>query len=285
MSDEQNERRIYRLDNEHDFRWADLEEFVPEQPKVPDALQPFFPTGETVDEVGELSIYAFDDEAPHFAEGEGSVEATPEELAEWRALWTSVEEAQQVLRRRLEEAQAAYEETARQALADLATAMEPWAAVEATLKERSSELAAKLHVHRTAAEEWKKAREEKEQEHLDTIEGPRVIVLYKPKSLGSRNKADRVARVHLVGCKRRAQSSNAGLRAGEAWNRLKSPYDWIRGTWSGDGEKMQVKFCSFCKPWAVFQEHIEDFPSPRYSNQGTTLGEIRLTDVPEGWTS
>ncbi|WP_168713684.1 hypothetical protein [Streptomyces sp. A0642] len=295
MTDEQNERRIYRLDNDHDFEWADLEEFVPDEPKVPEELRPLFPTGKTVDEVGELRIRAYDDEPPRFSEGEASVEATAQEMAEWRAAWARMEEEQQALRARLRGAQEAYEATVREALADLAEAMKPWGAVEAVLKERAAELAEKLHIHRTAAEEWKAAREAKEQEHLDTIDGPRVIVLYKPNSLGSGKQADHIAKVHLVACKRRntkgqwfgasRMDDDEGLRAGEAWYRLTHPAEWIRSAFWGNTKAMRVKFCSACKPWTVFQEHIEDFPTPCYSNQGMTLGGIRLTDIPEGWTS
>ncbi|MFE4863257.1 hypothetical protein, partial [Streptomyces sp. NPDC056670] len=59
MSDKQNERRVYALSEEHEYKWADLEDLVPEETKVPAALQPFFPTGDAVDEVDGLSIYAY----------------------------------------------------------------------------------------------------------------------------------------------------------------------------------------------------------------------------------
>jgi hypothetical protein len=298
MPDEQDERRVYSLSDEHD-EWADLEDLVPEKPRIPDSLCPVFPDGDTVDEVGELTIYAHGDEAPYFPEGGESVEATPQEVAEWRATWASVEQAQQALRARLHEAAEEYERVAKEALADLAKAMEPWAPVEATLKGRSLELAAKLHEHRTAAKEWEAAQEAKEQEHLDTIHGPRTLVLYKPESLSSRRQSDHIARVHLTTCGRRAKKggggflptgwdNDEGLRANDAWQRLTHPDEWIRGTWGDISKNMRVKFCSFCKPWTVFQEHLDEvpFPRPRYdSRMNAWVGEVRLTDVPDAWAA
>ncbi|MGW1436803.1 hypothetical protein ACWD7M_16330 [Streptomyces griseus] len=292
MPGTQPEPKIYRLSDEHDYTWADLEDLAPETPSVPDELKPFFPTGETVDEVGELHVYGHS--SPKFASGDEAVEATPQEMAEWRAVWADVEQAQQALRVRLKGAQEAYEAAAKEALADLATAMQPWAAVETVLKERTAALAATLHSHRQAAEKWQAEQEKKQQEHLDTIEGPRTVVLYKPKRLSSHNKADHVARVHLVTCKRRAAKSAAvggrhdndeGLRAGEAWKRLTSPRDWTRGYMDREVANLRVKFCSFCRPWTVFEEHIKDFPRPRYSSRMTpVLGEVMLTEIPDNWT-
>lgn len=152
MSEEQDERRVYSLSNEH-YDWAEVEDLAPDVPELPDELLPLFPTGETVGEVDDLSTYGFDGEAPHFGGSQESVEATPQEMAEWRAVWGGVEEAQRVLRVRLWSARVAYETAAKEALAELTEAMKPWAPVEATLKARSSELAAKLHSHRTVAEQ------------------------------------------------------------------------------------------------------------------------------------
>jgi hypothetical protein len=286
---------MYSLSNEHDVEWADVEDLVPEPPEIPDALRPFYPTGETVEHVEDLQILAFNGEAPYFARGEPSVEATPQEMAEWRAAWAEVTKAQQAFRARLKKAQEAYDAAAREALADLAEATQPWLAVEATLKARAAELAAKVHAHRTAAKEYMAKREAKEQEHLDTIHGPRVIVLYKPKSLSSQKQADHIARVHLVTCKRRAElpapvgqslPDDEGLRANEAWHRLTHPDEWIRSVWGDVGKNMRVKFCSFCKPWTVFEEHIDGFPRPRYNGRmNPVLGDLRLTDLPETWTN
>ena len=123
MSDEQAERRVYRLDNGHYMQWADVEDLAPEPIEVPDALRPLYPTGETVEEVDELSVYAYEDVAPHFPEQEQAIEATPQEMAEWRAIWASMGEAQQAFRARLETACEAYEAAAQKALADLTEAM------------------------------------------------------------------------------------------------------------------------------------------------------------------
>jgi hypothetical protein len=283
---------VYSLSDEHD-EWSDTEDLVPEEPRVPAALRPLFPDGETVGEVGGLTIYAHGG-APYFGSTQ-AVEATPQEMDAWRTQWAQVEKAQQVFRTRMEWAQAAYEAAAKQALADLAEAMEPWKAAEADLKERSLALAAKLHEHRTAAEEWEKEREVKRQAHLDTIHGPRVLVLYKPVQLSSANQADHIARVHLVTCGRRAKRSedvwgnkhnDEGLRANDAWARLTHPKDWISNGFGGSNDKnLRVKFCAFCKPWTVFQEHLDQelFPRPLYDRGAFYLGSIRLTELPEAW--
>lgn len=293
---EQDERRVYSLSDDHYFAWADVEDLVPEAPEIPAEVRPLYLTGGTVEDVDALSIYAFGGDAPEFSEADLSVDATPQEMAEWRAVWASMEEAQQAFRARLKEAQEAYEAAAQEALAGLAEAMKPWAPVEATLKARSAELAATLHAHRTAAKEWKATKQAQEEERLDAIHGPRAIVLYKPKSLSSRNTADHVAKVHLVSCTRRAKKATGGfhmkgwdndegLRANEAWHRLTHAEEWVRSGSIHDDQKMRVKFCSFCKPWTVFEEHIEDFPRPRYDGRmSVVLGDIRLTDVPDAWT-
>lgn len=288
--------RVYSLSDEH-YEWADTEEFTAEAPRVPDALKPVFPDGETVEELGELLVYIIGTK-PTFGSLE-AVEATPQEMAAWRAQWALVEEAQQAFRARLEEAATAYETAAKEALADLAEATKPWAPVEADLKARSVALAAKLHEHRTAAKEWEKAREEKQQAHLDTIHGPRALVLYKPESLSSRRQADHIARVHLVTCSRRAAKNQAswvspppwdndeGLRANDAWERLTRPEEWIRGLWGDLAKNLRVKFCSSCKPWEVFQEHLDEepFPRPLYHQGDFYLGNIRLTDLPGAWAA
>ncbi|MFI1796618.1 hypothetical protein ACH427_04560 [Streptomyces sp. NPDC020379] len=282
---ELDERYVYSLSNDH-YDWADLENLAPEPPKIPDTLLPFYPPGETVDDVDELTVYAFGNEPPHFVKSGECVEATPQEMAQWRAAWASMEEAQQAFRARLEEARTTYEAAAREALADLAEAMKPWAPVDATLKARTAELATKLHAHSTAAKEYMAKKEAEKQEQLDAIHGPRVIALYKPKKLHTRNKADHVARVHLMTCKRRPNQmgNDEGLRAGEAWERLKSPVEWTRSGYDTGGKNMRVTFCSFCKPWTVFQEQIDDFPRPSYARYEFTLGEIKLTNIPEAWT-
>jgi hypothetical protein len=288
------DRIIYQLSDEH-FEWTDLEDLAPELPTIPAALRPFFLAGAA--EVGDLFIYAHGSSAPRFAQGDEAVEATPQEVAEWRSTWAKVVHSQRVFRKRLKDARVAYEAAAQEALAELAEATKPWAPVEDVLKTRSAELAANLHAHRTAAEEWKEQRDAKEQEHLDAIDGPRVIALYKPKSLNSHRQADHIARVHLVTCQRRTAKgpgavaslaagwdNDEGLRANDAWRRLADPGGWVFNGHGGDGKDMQVKFCSSCKPWTVFQEHIEDFPRPRYTRtRAVMLGEIQLTDYPESW--
>lgn len=293
---EQDEKRVYSLADDH-YQWADLEDLVPEAPEVPASLRPLFPTGETVDEVDELSVYSYGGEAPYLHESEQAVEATPQQMAQWRAVWAGVEQAQLAFRSRLEEARTAYEATAREALADLAEATKPWGPVEAVLKAHTAELAAKLHSHRTAAKEWKQAQEEKKQAHLDTIDGPRVIVLYKPVSLSSRKRTDHVARVHLMECGRRPKKhspvysdgygydNDEGLRAKDAWQRLGAPDQWIRSAWPDVSGNLRVKFCSFCKPWLVFEEHLDGFPRPQRTAPGVmSLGKIRLTELPDSWS-
>lgn len=292
MPDQEDERRVYRLDNEHYFQWADVEDLAPEQPEIPDALRPYYPTGDTVEDVEDLRVYTYDG-APHFAESEQAVEATPQEMTEWLAVWAEMGQAQQAFRDRLDKARAAYEAAAQEALTELGEAMKPWLQVEATLKARAAELAATLHSHRVAAEEYAAQREAKRQEHLDTINGPRAIVLYKPNSLNSRKQTDHIARVHLVTCKRRGKlaaptghdrHADEGLRADEAWRRLTHADDWTRTLWGDAAKNLRVKFCSFCKPWTVFQEHLPDFPRPRYNGRmQILLGEIQLTDIPETW--
>ncbi|MFE0490122.1 hypothetical protein [Streptomyces griseoaurantiacus] len=286
--------RIYRLSDEHDLQWADVEDLVPKQPTIPDTLLPFYPTGDTVEDVEDLQVYTSGG-APHFAESELAVEATPQEMAEWLAAWAEMGQAQQTFRDRLDKTRAAYEAAAQEALAELGEAMKPWLQVEVTLKARAAELAAMLHSHRVAAEKDAAQRETKRQAHLDTIHGPRAIVLYKPKSLNSHRQDYHIARVHLVTCKRRSKLSipvgydrhaDEGLRAGEAWRRLNGADEWTGSLWGDAAKNMRVKFCSFCKPWTVFQEHLQDFPRPHYDRQGgAVLGEIRLTDIPEVWTN
>ncbi|MFH8483033.1 hypothetical protein [Streptomyces sp. NPDC018055] len=284
------EERMYRISDEHYFDWADLDDLVPKKPEVPDELQPFFPTGETVGEPGELYVVGMGGK-PEFASGDEAVAATPEEMAQWVAVWDGMKQAQKALRARVKAAREAYEAATEDALEELATAMRPWAPIEATLKERTAELATTLHSHRTAAKEWQVAQEEKKQEHLDAVEGPRVVVLYEPNNLSSRKKTDHVAKVHLVNCKRRQTktdgSMSAGLRAGDAWKLLNSPHEWIRGLWTGDDARMQVKFCSFCRPWTEFQERVKDFPRPRLDlcdgRMTPLLGPVRMTEIPDNW--
>ncbi|MER6605991.1 hypothetical protein ABT282_08745 [Streptomyces sp. NPDC000927] len=58
---------------------------------------------------------------------------------------------------------------------------------------------------------------------------------------------------------------------------ISKPYEW---------SDMEEKFCSSCKPWTVFADHIEDFPSPKYNGRGGfMLGRVRLTDLPDAWVS
>ncbi|MFD8648673.1 hypothetical protein [Streptomyces mirabilis] len=292
MPDEQDKRRVYSLSDEH-YQWSDMDDFEPTMPRIREALRPLYPDGETVDEVSGLAVYV-SGSTPSFG-SEQAVEATPQEMDAWRTVWAGVEEAQQAFRTRMEGLRIAFEQGAKEALADLTEATKPWAPVEADLKARSLELAAKLHAHRTAAKEWEQEREEKRQEHLDTVEGPRVIVLYKPNSLNSHRQADHIAKVHLLACKRRAklpvptgrsQHADEGLRAGEAWYRLTHTDEWTRTLWGGSTKNLRVKFCSFCKPWTVFQEHLDDFPWPLFDGQlNAWVGEVRLTEIPEAWTA
>jgi hypothetical protein len=295
---EQDERRVYSLSDEHSD-WADLDDLVPEEPRVQPVLQPLYLDGDTVDTVDDLNIYysPLGKEAPHFGQGQ-AVEATPQEVAEWRAQWAEVVKAQETFRARMQWAATAYEAAATQALSDLAEATKPWEPVEADLKARSLALAAKLHEHREAAEKWEAERETKLQEHLDTLHGPRALVLYRPASLSSAKQADHIARVHLVTCTRRAKTTSGvygdrikftgeGLRANDAWARLANPKKWIYSGYGGDDAKnMRVKFCAFCKPWTVFQQHLdtEPFPTPQYQQGTFYLGPIKLTDLPDAWT-
>lgn len=289
MSDEQ---RVYRLSNEH-YEWADVEDLAAEPPNPPAELLPFFVTGDTVADVDDLHIYGFG-EAPHFAESDEAVEATPQEVAQWRSAYADVARAQEAFRERLGAAQKAYKAACQEALAELAEATRPWQPVEAELKSRTAALAAKLREHRDSAKEWKAEQEARRQEHLDAVEGPRALALYKPVSLSSRRQADHIARVHLETCKRRAKlpvpmgharHADEGLRANEAWHRLSNPNEWIQSSWGDLGENMRVKFCTFCKPWTVFQEHIDDFPWPLFDGRmNAWVGEVRLTEIPEAWT-
>jgi hypothetical protein len=266
------ETHVYRLSDEH-HGWADLDDLVPEAPGLPAALFPLFPTGERAEADG-LAVYGGDYEAPHFAASDESVEATPQEMAGWRAAWDGMEQAQRAFRARMETARDAYEATAREALADLTRALEPWEPVEVVLTARSAELAATLHARQAAARQLAEERHEKEQTELDAVHGPRVIVLYQPRIRGERN----VTRVHLVDCTRRVTADVEPLRAGDAWDRL------VR--LSGDSPGMRAKFCGSCRPWKIFAEHIDGFPRPRRTmGWGPILGQVPLTEVPVAWTS
>ncbi|WP_428957879.1 hypothetical protein [Streptomyces sp. cg35] len=296
MSSEHDEAHVFRLSNEH-YEWSDNEDLVPAEPTVREELKPLYLTGDQVGDVDSLHIQAHG-RAPVFSEDDLALKATSQEVAQWRAAYADVEQAQQALRDRLKTAQAAYEAEAGAALAELDKATALWRPVAAELERRSAELAAELQAHREAAKEWKAAQDAKEQEHLDLIEGPRALVLYKPASLGSARQTDHIARVHLVDCKRRkpqlGESSpypatdpmldNVGLRAKDAWYRLNHVSKWLPTAFAAQQGDLRVKFCNFCKPWTVFQEHIDDFPRPVFARpQQPMLGAIQLTDIPTAW--
>lgn len=272
MSDEQ---RVYRLSAEHSA-WSDNDDTQPDRPETPAELKPLFLSGDTVEDVDDLGIYHdYPSETPHFHEDSFALEATPEEVAEWQRVYAGVEKAQHRYRVNMQAALKAYQRAHRDALTELSKATGPWLSVEAELKERSTALATKMAAHREAAEKWKKEQYDKEQAHLDTIHGPRVIVLYEPSNLSGQNKAGHIARVHLADCKRR-RGSSVRMRAGEAWEALTGP-DWPRASWPGSQRNLRVKMCSFCKPWTVLAEHA-----------GVTTEmlrtEIRLAEWPEGLT-
>lgn len=290
---EEQDRRVYRLEDEEAHEWTDFDddEVYPQQPRISTELRPWFTAGEEVEELDDLTVYGFMD-PPTFASS-AAIEATPQELAEWKAAGERYLDVAGAFRNRMAEAARRYEETYEEGVRELRAALAAYKPVEEQLKSRGTELAAKLHEHREAARKWKEERREKEQTHLDTIHGPRVTALYKPESLSSRKQTDHIAKVHLTDCKRRAKRAasvgqvlhdDEGLRADEAWRRLTNPDKWIRSVWGDLGKNMRVKFCSFCKPWTVFQEHLDDFPRPLYnSRMEPFLGEVQLTDIPDAW--
>ncbi|MCP9209592.1 hypothetical protein [Streptomyces cucumeris] len=304
MSGNPDEMHVYHLSSEHSD-WADMDDYMPRQIAVPTDLQPLFLTGKIVPDVNQLHVWA-GSSGPEFDHGDASMEATPPEAAEWLDAYAEVALAQRTFREKVEDAQRGYEAAQRKALAGLAQAMEKWRPVEGEMKRRSAALAAKLHALRTAAEQRKQeqeeqaqkeqAQKEQAQKEQDATDGPRGIALYKPKRLDSRNRADHVARVHLMDCRRRAKTSGAwtsydpmsndlGLRPGDAWYRLTHPEEWIRSASVHSRGNLRVKFCSSCKPWVVFQEWIYAFPQPRRDAHGFMLAGVQLVDAPQEWAT
>lgn len=275
MSGEQ-DRRVYRLEDEGDHEWADFydDEVYPQQPRVSTEFRPLFITGEEVEELDDLRVYGFTD-PPEFS-GTAAIEATPQELAEWKAAGDRYLDVAGAFRRRMAQATLQYETAYEDGMRDLRAALTGYRPVEEQLKARGTELAAKLHEHREAARRWKEERYEKEQAHLDTIHGPRVVMLYEPHHLGSPNKANHIAKVHLETCNRqRGKDKVVPLRAQDAWRKLTDYSEWLPATWPGQAKNLRVKLCSFCKPWTVLMEHadvtVEDFRT-----------SIKLSEWPEG---
>lgn len=268
MSDEQ---RVYRLENEHD--WADIEEFQPERPDTPDELQPLHLCGDEVDYVDDLRTYSDHNDQVRFYEDQQAVQATPAEVAEWQRRYAEVEKAQGHYRQRMAEALTAYEMAHRDAVAELNRVTQSWWPVERELETRSLQLAVLLSDQRQAAEQWKEERDAREQAHLDTIHGPRVLVLYSPSNLSGRNKAGHVAKVHLVDCGRRRGTGRA-VRANAVWEELTNPKDLVYGHWPDAEKNLRIKLCASCKPWTVLIEWLgltaEDFH------------KIKLDDWPDG---
>lgn len=282
---EEEPKQIYALDYLHD--WADVDDLVPEKPVTPDDLKPDLVSEETVGDVDELFInkpYG-DDESPEFYEESRSVDASPEELAGWLQAGQQYAVAQQRYRARIEEAATAYEAAVKVAQAELRLAMQAYAPTDEQIRARSKELAATLHSHREAADQWRDAQEEKKQAALDAEHGPRQILIYPPKHVDSANRQDRIAKVHLSSCNRRPKGHplKGAQRAHDAWKMMKDPNSFSMYGWKV--ERTEFKFCSSCKPWKVFQEHIKDFPKPTYRRSADTpkLGPVLLTELPDNW--
>lgn len=272
MSDEQ---RVYRLANEH-YTWSNGDDMRPDRPDVPNELKPLYLSGDVVGSVDGLHVFSYPGETPSFSEDSDAVEASPEEVTAWRDVYAAVEKAQHRYRVNMEAAFKVYQRNHREALAELAKATEVWLPVEAELKERSTALATTLAAHRDAAERWKAEQEEKEEARLDSIHGPRALVLYEPKELHGGKRRDHIAQVHLATCgRRRSSARHRGdyLRAPEAWAKLTSP-DWPPASWNRDRTNLLIKLCSSCKPWTVLAEHAGVTPQ--------MLRRLPLEDWPKG---
>lgn len=273
---EEPERHVYQLHSEH-WDWADVDddEVYPEKPRIPKELMPLLTQGDPVDDVDDLTIYGNRDDVATFSEDNQAVEATADELEAWKAEGEQYWRAGEAFRRRMVAATTTYNNAFEEALRELQAAAEQYKPVEEALKSGSLKLAAKLDAHREAAGAWEEAQEAKQQAHLDAIHGPRVVLLYEPKSLHSANQADRIARVHLVSCKRRPKAGYPErLRAHEAWEKLQDPH-WPRDMWDHYRSSMRVKLCASCKPWTVFAEHADVTPQ-------MIAKAVKLTEWPEG---